>query len=48
ATRYAGAGDHVSLHWVDVLGHRRILADKGVVERAVCFAAEHRDSTLMH
>ncbi|TIX33931.1 MAG: alpha/beta hydrolase, partial [Mesorhizobium sp.] len=48
ATRYAGAGDHVSLHWADGLGHRRILADKGVVEHAVRFATGHGESTLMH
>lgn len=48
ATRYAGAGDHVSLHWADGLGHRRILADKGVVEHAVRFATGHGESTFMH
>jgi pimeloyl-ACP methyl ester carboxylesterase len=37
ARNYAGAGDHVELFWADGLGHRRILADKGVVERAVGF-----------
>ncbi|MBN9274270.1 MAG: alpha/beta hydrolase, partial [Mesorhizobium sp.] len=37
ARSYAGAGDHVELFWADGLGHRRILADKGVVKRAVGF-----------
>ncbi|MCP9230297.1 alpha/beta hydrolase [Mesorhizobium sp. LMG 17147] len=37
ARLYARAGDHVRLYWADGLGHRRILADKGVVERAVGF-----------
>ncbi|WP_027054182.1 alpha/beta hydrolase [Mesorhizobium erdmanii] len=48
AKRYAGAGGHVRLHWADGLGHRRILADKGVVERAVAFVAEHREPSLLH
>ncbi|RWP44857.1 MAG: alpha/beta fold hydrolase [Mesorhizobium sp.] len=45
---YAGAGDHVRLYWADGLGHRRILADKGVVERAVGFVAEHRQPVSLH
>jgi len=40
AELYASAGDHVRLHWADGLGHRRILADASVVERAVAFVAE--------
>lgn len=48
AKRYAGAGGHVRLHWADGLGHRRILADKGVVARAVAFVAEHREPSLLH
>src|SRR5438445_12781 len=47
ARRYAGAGGHVRLHWADGLGHRRILADKGVIERAVGFVA-HREPSLLH
>lgn len=39
ARLYARAGDHVRLYWANGLGHRRILADKGVVERAVGFVA---------
>ncbi|MBZ9677655.1 alpha/beta hydrolase [Mesorhizobium sp. ES1-1] len=48
ATRYANAGSHVKLYWADGLGHRRILADKRVVERAVGFVAEHREPALLH
>lgn len=48
AKRYAGAGGHVRLHWADGLGHRRILADKGVVASAVAFVAEHREPSLLH
>ncbi|TIM25158.1 MAG: alpha/beta hydrolase [Mesorhizobium sp.] len=48
ARLYAGAGDHVRLYWADGLGHRRILADKGVVERAVGFVAEHREPVSLH
>ncbi|RUU26003.1 MULTISPECIES: alpha/beta fold hydrolase [unclassified Mesorhizobium] len=48
ARLYAGAGDHVTLYWADGLGHRRILADKGVVERAIGFVAEHREPSLLH
>jgi pimeloyl-ACP methyl ester carboxylesterase len=46
ARRYAGAGSHVRLHWADGLGHRRILADKGVVERAVTFVRSEREPIL--
>ncbi|WP_245468650.1 alpha/beta hydrolase [Mesorhizobium sp. M1E.F.Ca.ET.063.01.1.1] len=46
AKRYAGAGDHVRLHWAEGLGHRRILADKDVVARAVGFVTEQHESTL--
>ncbi|RWQ78726.1 MAG: alpha/beta hydrolase [Mesorhizobium sp.] len=48
ARLYAGAGDHVTLYWADGLGHRRILADKGVVERAIDFVAEHREPVSLH
>ncbi|SIT55563.1 Hydrolase [Mesorhizobium prunaredense] len=48
ARLYAGAGDHVRLYWADGLGHRRILADRGVVERAVGFVAEHRQPVSLH
>jgi hypothetical protein len=44
ARRYARAGDHVQLHWADGLGHRRILSDKAVIERAVAFVAEPRQA----
>ncbi|MGN6143987.1 MAG: alpha/beta hydrolase [Mesorhizobium sp.] len=37
AELYAGAGEHVRLHWADGLGHRRILADRNVVRRVVEF-----------
>ncbi|RWP58194.1 MAG: alpha/beta hydrolase [Mesorhizobium sp.] len=47
ARLYAGAGDHVRLYWADGLGHRRILADRGVVERAIGFVAEHREPSLL-
>ncbi|ESX05240.1 hydrolase [Mesorhizobium sp. LSJC268A00] len=46
ARRYAGAGSHVRLHWADGLGHRRILADKGVIERAVTFVKNEREPIL--
>ncbi|AZO68405.1 alpha/beta fold hydrolase [Mesorhizobium sp. M6A.T.Cr.TU.016.01.1.1] len=48
ARLYAGAGDHVRLYWADGLGHRRILADKGVVERAIGFVAGHREPVSLH
>ena len=34
ARTYAAAGEHIELHWVEGLGHRRILADPGVAARA--------------
>lgn len=37
ARGYGRAGDHVRLAWVNGLGHRRILADPGVVVQAVDF-----------
>jgi pimeloyl-ACP methyl ester carboxylesterase len=40
AEMYAASGDHVRLHWVERLGHRRILADAGVARLAVSFLAE--------
>ncbi|MBN9250331.1 MAG: alpha/beta hydrolase [Mesorhizobium sp. 61-13] len=39
ARLYAAAGPHVELYWADGLGHRRILSDRAVVERAVGFVA---------
>ncbi|CCV06927.1 Hydrolase [Mesorhizobium metallidurans STM 2683] len=48
ARLYADAGDHVRLHWADGLGHRRILADKAVIERAIGFIAGHRDPVSLH
>ena len=48
ARRYAGAGSHVRLHWAEGLGHRRILADKGVVERAVGFVTGRQDTVSLH
>lgn len=48
ADLYAGAGDHVRLHWANGLGHRRILADPGVVEKAVTFVAERTRPELVH
>ena len=40
AEAYAAAGPHVRLRWAPGLGHRRILADAGVVADAVAFAGE--------
>ncbi len=39
AKLYASAGRHVRLHWAPGLGHRRILADRGVLEAALGFVA---------
>lgn len=39
ASALAAAGAHVHLHWAPGLGHRRILADPGVVQHAVGFVA---------
>lgn len=46
ARRYAAAGGHVRLHWADGLGHRRILADAGVVDETVRFVAERAPAAL--
>jgi pimeloyl-ACP methyl ester carboxylesterase len=40
ARDHAAAGPHVRLDWVEGLGHRRILADPGVVAKAVAFLSE--------
>jgi pimeloyl-ACP methyl ester carboxylesterase len=40
ARMYAASGDHVRLHWAEGLGHRRILADAGVIRLAVGFLNE--------
>ncbi|MER8808070.1 alpha/beta hydrolase [Mesorhizobium australicum] len=48
ARRYAGAGDHVRLHWAEGLGHRRILTDKGVVKRAVGFMTTQQNPSLLN
>lgn len=40
ASAYAGAGPHVSVHWADGLGHRRILSSPQVVERVVGFLSD--------
>jgi len=48
ARLYASAGDHVRLYWAERLGHRRILADEGVVERAVGFVADRREPASLH
>jgi pimeloyl-ACP methyl ester carboxylesterase len=37
---YAAAGKHVRLEWAEGLGHRRILSDPRVVEKAVAFLSE--------
>ena len=39
ARAYAEAGPHVSIHWAEGLGHRRILSSPQVVERVVGFLA---------
>jgi pimeloyl-ACP methyl ester carboxylesterase len=48
AELYASAGDHVRLHRAEGLGHRRILADPGVVQRSIAFAAERVKPELVH
>lgn len=48
ARQYARAGAHVRLSWADGLGHRRILADRGVVEQAVSFVADASEPALLH
>ena len=45
---FAGAGSHVRLHWVDGLGHRRILTNRGVVAESVRFVAETRQPASVH
>jgi pimeloyl-ACP methyl ester carboxylesterase len=40
AEALAGAGEHVRLVWTPGLGHRRILADRGVADRIVEFLME--------
>lgn len=47
AKRFALAGNHVDVYWAEGLGHRRILADPDVVNRAVEFAAA-RNRPAMH
>jgi pimeloyl-ACP methyl ester carboxylesterase len=39
AELYATAGAHVRLHWTPGLGHRRILADRNVLEEALGFVS---------
>ena len=39
AELYAAAGAHVRLHWTPGLGHRRILADRHVLEEALGFVS---------
>ncbi len=46
AEEYAQGGQHVRLHWAPGLGHRRILADTGVIKEAVDFVA--RDRAVAH
>ncbi len=48
ARRYASAGEHVRLHWAEGLGHRRILADAGVVDATVRFAVGAAALTPVH
>ena len=48
ARMFATAGEHVRLFWADGLGHRRILSDPAVVEKAVGFLAERREPALVH
>lgn len=48
ARLYAEAGDHVRLHWADGLGHRRILADKGVAEHAIGFVTSQPGPVSLH
>jgi pimeloyl-ACP methyl ester carboxylesterase len=45
AEDYAAAGDQVELQWADGLGHRRILAGRAVIERAVDFVSGSRPAT---
>lgn len=48
ARMLATAGPHMSLHWAEGLGHRRILADPGVVAAAVGFVAVEEPGVLAH
>jgi len=48
AELYASAGAHVRLHWADGLGHRRILADRDVVLRAVDFVVRQEQPAPLH
>jgi pimeloyl-ACP methyl ester carboxylesterase len=42
AELFASAGSHVRLHWTPGLGHRRILADRGVLDEVLAFIAPVR------
>ncbi len=46
AEHYVKAGEHVRLHWAPGLGHRRILADPGIVAEALGFVA--RQPAMVH
>lgn len=46
ALDHAAAGAHVRLDWVEGLGHRRILADPGVVGKAVAFLSDQRPMAI--
>jgi pimeloyl-ACP methyl ester carboxylesterase len=48
AKMFAAAGPHVRVHWARGLGHRRILADPGVIAEAVGFVADARQPELVH
>ena len=39
AELYASAGTHIRLHWTPGLGHRRIVADRGVLDEVLAFLA---------
>jgi pimeloyl-ACP methyl ester carboxylesterase len=45
---YAAAGDHVRLEWVDGLGHRRVLSDPRVVQKALAFLSERNETALFY
>ncbi|MGS1093159.1 alpha/beta hydrolase [Aquamicrobium terrae] len=47
ARAYGRAGPHVEVHWAEGLGHRRILADKTVVGRAVDFVTRDRQVRML-
>ncbi|MCF3639926.1 lysophospholipase [Rhizobium sp. TRM95111] len=40
ARRYGAAGPHVTLHWANGLGHRRIVSAEPVIDRVVAFLGE--------